>query len=56
MSNIRNHARLLLILMTLGGGTAMLAACDNEGPLEQAGEQADEAINDASRAVKDAAD
>ena len=31
-----------------------LAACEEEGPLEEAGEQADEAIEDTGEAVEDA--
>ncbi|MEQ8588616.1 MAG: hypothetical protein RLO01_09170 [Thalassobaculaceae bacterium] len=43
---------LLAGFLTLG-----LAACDqNDGPLEQAGEAADEAVNDVQRAAEDAAD
>ncbi len=35
----------------------MLAACnDNEGPFERAGEAIDESLNDAGRALEDAAD
>lgn len=33
-----------------------LVACDDDGPVEEAGEKVDEAINDAGRAVEDATD
>ena len=51
-----NCIRSILLLLTLSISGAALTACDNQGPLEQAGEKADEAVNDAKRAVKDAAD
>jgi hypothetical protein len=41
-----------VVLVPLAGA---LTACD-EGPAEKAGEAVDEAVNDASRAVEDAAD
>lgn len=45
-------ASLLAGFLSLG-----LSACyDNDGPLEQMGEAADEAVNDTQRAVQDAAD
>jgi len=56
MSKIRSHAKLMLLVIALAYSGATLTACDNEGPLEKAGEKADEAVNDAKRAVKDAAD
>lgn len=56
MSNLRNHAKYILILVALAFGGGALTACDNEGPMEKAGEKADEAVNDTKRAVKDAAD
>lgn len=36
--------------------TLALAGCDQDGPAEEVGEKIDEGINDAKRAVKDAAD
>jgi hypothetical protein len=56
MSKVRNHAKLVLILVALAFSGAALTACDNEGPMEKAGAKADEAVHDAKRAVKDAAD
>ena len=56
MPYARTAGRTMIILLALLFGSAALTACDQEGPLEQAGEKADEAINDAKRAVKDAAD
>ncbi|WP_420566280.1 hypothetical protein [Thalassobaculum sp.] len=45
-------ASLLAGFLSLG-----LSACyDNDGPMEQMGEAADEAVNDTKRAIKDAAD
>ena len=34
----------------------MLAACEEQGPAEKAGEAVDEAVQDTKRAVQDAAD
>lgn len=56
MSKVRTHAKSILILLVLAVGGAALTACDNEGPMEKAGKKADEAVNDAKRAAKDAAD
>lgn len=36
--------------------TMAVAGCDQQGPAEKAGEAVDETVNDAARAVKDAAD
>jgi hypothetical protein len=33
-----------------------LAACDDKGPAERAGEKVDEAVKDTSRAIEDATD
>jgi len=56
MSTLGRYSRVVLILLAGVLGTAALTACEEEGPLEKAGESANEAINDAKRAVKDAAD
>ena len=45
---------LALLLVLFGAG---LSACqEKKGPVERAGEKVDEAVDDAKRAVKDAAD
>lgn len=45
----------IVVLLALSG--AGLYACPEEkGPLERTGEKVDEAVNDAKRAVEDAAD
>jgi hypothetical protein len=46
----------LLALSLLGAGALGLAACEEKGPFERAGEAADEAVGDAGRAVEDATD
>lgn len=33
--------------------TAFLAACDNDGPMERAGEEADQAVEEVGDAVQD---
>ena len=44
-------AALLVIAMMF-----TLSACEEEGPLEEAGEEVDEAFEDAGRAIDDATD
>lgn len=56
MSTLGRYSRLIFIILTCTLGTAALTACEEQGPLEEAGEAADEAINDAERAAEDAAD
>jgi hypothetical protein len=41
-----------LLFVTAGA----LTGCEEEGPAEEVGEKIDEGLNDASRAIKDAAD
>ena len=49
------RATALALLLTLSG--AGLYACrEKKGPLERTGEKIDEKVNDAKRAVEDAAD
>ena len=49
------RAAALALLLALSG--AGLYACqEKKGPLERAGEKVDEKVNDAKRAVEDAAD
>lgn len=48
---------LLLVSLLLAAGALFLVGCAEEkGPLEKAGEKADEAIEDAGDAIEDAAD
>jgi tRNA A37 threonylcarbamoyltransferase TsaD len=47
---------VVLAILLLGGGAVALAACEERGPFERAGEAADEAVGDARRAVDDAVD
>ena len=41
----------VLILIT---AAALVSACDHEGPMERAGEEIDNAANDAGNAIEDA--
>ena len=47
---------VFVIAALAGTPTLLVASCDDAGPLEKAGQQADEAVKDAKRAVEDAAD
>jgi tRNA A37 threonylcarbamoyltransferase TsaD len=49
-----NSIKSAFLALMLLGGSAFLVACDDEGPLERAGETADEAVDDAGDAVDDA--
>lgn len=51
----RISGALFALLFALGGG-AVLTGCDNDGPLEEAGEEIDEAVDDAGDAIEDAGD
>lgn len=45
--------RALLLLLTLFS-FGLIAACDNQGPAEEAGEAIDDSIEDAGDAIEDA--
>jgi hypothetical protein len=45
-----------LVALGLLSGSAALSACDDEGPMERAGETADETVEKAGDAVEDATD
>ncbi len=49
-----SRTRVSLMLMVLA--SALLAACENEGPMEKAGEKIDEAVEKAGEQVEEAAD
>lgn len=53
MTHLVGRKILMAALMVVGFG---LSACDDKGPMEQAGEDMDEAIDDAGRALEDATD
>jgi len=48
--------KAFLIALSLSGGLALAACDEDDGPMEKAGQQIDEAVGDAKRAVEDAAD
>jgi predicted small lipoprotein YifL len=50
MDYLRRSALALTVLL----GGAALTACEQEGPLEQAGEEADQAVENTGEAVEDA--
>ncbi|MCP1675988.1 hypothetical protein J2T57_003143 [Natronocella acetinitrilica] len=52
----KTAALSLALLLLLGSGTMGLAACDDQGPAEEAGEQIDDAAEDAADSVDDAVD
>jgi len=55
-SNMQKKLTTILLAMLLGLGTLSLAACDNDGPAENAGENIDEATDDAQDSMEDAGD
>lgn len=48
--------RIAAIVLTLGVLGAFGAGCEKKGPFEEAGEEIDEAVQDAEREVEDATD
>ncbi len=48
-------ARILMLMFVLSS-FGLLAACDNEGPAEEAAEEMGDAMEDAGDAIEDAAD
>lgn len=55
----KKAARILSTLFALLfalGGSAMLTGCEDQGPLEEAGEEIDDAVDDAGDAIEDAGD
>ena len=53
MAWLREHLVWAAVLIPLAGA---LAACDSEGPAEEAGETVDDAAEDAGDAAEDAGD
>jgi len=55
--NLRRNLRVACAAILLGLFVVGLSACKEEkGPAERVGEEVDEALNDAKRAIEDAAD
>lgn len=46
--------RKFLVVLLLGLGVGGLAGCEQEGPMERAGEKVDRAAEDTGRAIDDA--
>jgi hypothetical protein len=47
-------AHLLLVLILAAGAAGTLSGCKREGPLEKAGEKADEAVEETGEALEEA--
>jgi len=50
------NAKEIAVLLALGFGVTGLTACENEGPLERAAENTDDALDDAGDNLEDAGD
>lgn len=48
------HLSAIAFAMLLGAGTLSLAACENDRPVENAGEQIEEAVDEAGDVIEDA--
>ena len=48
MDELTRFGKAVLIAAMLGGTSLTLTACDNDGPLEEAGEEIDDAVDDAT--------
>lgn len=51
---MRNQLATIAIALLLGISVVCLAACEQDGPAEQAGEQVDEAMDETEDAIDDA--
>jgi predicted small lipoprotein YifL len=56
MSTILNLRAVMALLFLFAIAAPMLAACDDKGPMERAGERIDEGVKDTKRAIEDATD
>lgn len=48
--------RRFLIMLLFGLSFGVFAGCEQEGPMERAGEEADQAVEDVGEAVEDTTD
>jgi hypothetical protein len=48
MDELTRWGKAALVAAMLGGTSLTLTACDNDGPLEEAGEEIDDAVDDAT--------
>ncbi|MDI9245372.1 hypothetical protein [Marinobacter sp. CHS3-4] len=51
-----NISKTLLALLFVGGLTITLSACEDQGPLEEAGENIDESVEETGDAIEDKTD
>jgi hypothetical protein len=51
---LMNLLKLLLLACLLGFATSGLVGCEEEGPMERAGERADEAVEEVGEEVEEA--
>lgn len=51
---MRNQLAMIAIALLLGASVVSLAACEQDGPAEEAGEQVDETMDEAGDAIEDA--
>lgn len=51
-----NLYKTMLAALFVGGLTITLSACEDQGPLEEAGEEIDDSIEDAGDAIEDKTD
>jgi hypothetical protein len=56
MKNVRNRSWMLALLIAMPLLFALPGCEKEQGPMEEAGENIDEAVQDAKRAVEDATD
>ena len=56
MIALTEKLRALRLVALLGLGIAALSGCDNDGPLEEAGEEIGDAVEDAGDEIEDALD
>ncbi len=52
----KSRLTILMLALMMVLGSATLAGCDNQGPAEEAGENIDDAMDEAGDAMEDAGD
>jgi len=55
-TNVFQFLSRIFLMMFILGGAAMISACENQGPAEEAGEAIDETVEETGDAMEEATD
>lgn len=55
-TNVFQFLSRIFLMMFILGGAAMISACENQGPAEEAGEAIDETVEETGDAIEEATD